>query len=174
MIKEDFLTKGLSLLVILLSLPTVFLIPSIFFKYMFSLDLDLNTTFLGIWTEVWLHALSGQPTTIATYALSLDIAGCLFLIVSVISFLRNLFTETPNTNNKAMWKDFPSLLLKEPSFFTYRFALVTFLTLCSILINDIFWPSLNFLDQWFIALIFLFGDKYFLRKIVPRLWEHDL
>lgn len=171
MTKEDYLSQGISLFMIFLSIPAVILIPTIFFRYMFSLSFDLETSFFARWSEVWLHAHVGPPPNIATYALSLEIAGCLFLISSDISFLRNLLTGKTHSNsdNKITWKEFPSFLMKEPSFFTYRFAIVTFLTLCSIIINEIFWPSLNFLDQWILALVLLFGDKYFLRRIIRRL-----
>ena len=174
MIKEDYLLKGVSILLIFLSLPAVVLIPVIFSKYMFSLDFSLENTFLALWSEVWLHAHAGQPPIIANHALCFDIAGCLFLIFSDISFLRNVLTGKAhaNINNKLTWKDFPSFLLEEPSFFTYRFAIVTFLTFCSIIINEIFWPSLNFLDQWFLALVLLFGDKYCKPMIMRFLRNH--
>jgi hypothetical protein len=118
MIKEDYLLKGVSILLILFALPAVVLIPVIFSKYMFYLDFSLENTFLALWSEVWLHAFAGQPPSIANHALSFDIAGCLFLIFSDISFLRNVLTGKAhaNINNKLTWKDFPSFLFEEPSF----------------------------------------------------------
>lgn len=173
MAKEDYLMQGISLFLIFLSIPAVILIPTIFFKYMFSLNFDLETGFLARWSEVWLHAFAGPPPNIATYALSFDIAGCLFLIFSDITFFRSLLTgnKAKKINPKiGGWREFPRFMFEEPSFFTYRFAIVMFLTINSIIINEIFWPSLNFLDQWFLALLLLFIDKLFIQgKIRGRL-----
>ncbi|MFX1520926.1 MAG: hypothetical protein ACFFCD_13495 [Promethearchaeota archaeon] len=168
---EEYLINGVTLFVILLSIPAVILIPTIFFEYMFSLDINLETTVLGSWSEVWLHAYAGQPPEVAHHALSLDIAGCLFLLFSTISFLRKKIQGMSNTsiNYKITWKYLPMFLLEEPSFFTYRFTIVTFLTICSIITNEIFWPSLNCFDQWFLAFVLLIGDKYIKSRLISFL-----